>query len=59
MADAMEPFGQDVQQEAPDELVGRQRHGAVSGLSVAAVVLVAEAAGGDAPTAGFGLVTRL
>ena len=45
MADAMEPLGQDVEQEAPNELVGRQRHRAVSRLPVMAVVLVAE---GDA-----------
>ena len=27
MPDAVEPFGQDMQQEAPDELVGSERHG--------------------------------
>ena len=42
VADAVKPLGQDVEQEAPDELVGRERHCAVSRLPVAAVVLVAE-----------------
>ena len=42
MADAMKPFWQNVQQEAPDELVGAECHGAVSRLPVAAVILVAE-----------------
>ena len=41
----MEPLGQDVEQEAPDELVGRERHRAEPRPAVAAVVLVAE---GDA-----------
>ena len=45
VADAVEPLGQDVEQEAPDELVGRQRHRAVPRLPVVAVILVAE---GDA-----------
>ena len=45
VADAMEPLGQDVEQEAPDEFVWRQRHRAVPRPSVAAVVLEAE---GDA-----------
>src|SRR6516164_8925873 len=31
-----------MEQEAPDELVGAERHGAVSRLPVAAVILVAE-----------------
>src|SRR5712691_5385716 len=35
-------LGQDVEQEAPDEFVGRQRHRAVPRPSVAAVVLEAE-----------------
>jgi hypothetical protein len=38
----VEPLGQDVEQEAPDELVGRQRHGAEPLPPVAAVILVAE-----------------
>src|SRR5919106_4075316 len=42
VADAVEALGQDVEQEAPDELVRRQRHGAVSLLPVATVVLVSE-----------------
>src|SRR6516162_854338 len=41
----MEPLGQDVEQKAPDEFAGRQRHRAVPRRSVAAVVLEAE---GDA-----------
>ena len=45
VTDAVEALGQDVEQEAPDELVGRERHGAEPRLPVAAVVLVAE---GDA-----------
>jgi len=43
VADAVEPLGQDVEQEAPDELVGRECHRAVSRPPVAAVVLVVEA----------------
>jgi hypothetical protein len=38
----MKPFWQNVQQEAPDELVGAECHGGVSRLPVAAVILVAE-----------------
>jgi len=38
----MEPLWQNVEQEAPDELAGRQRHRAVPHPAVAAVVLVAE-----------------
>src|SRR3954452_966861 len=45
MADAVKPLGQDVEQEAPDELVRCKRHGAIPRLPVAAVILVAE---GDA-----------
>jgi hypothetical protein len=45
MADAVKPLRQDVKQEAPDELVGGERHGALVLGAVAAVVLVAE---GDA-----------
>ena len=40
MTDAMEPLGQGVEQEAPNKLVGHQRHRAISGLPVMAVVLV-------------------
>src|SRR5713226_5123080 len=43
VTDAVEPVGQNVEQEAPDELVGRERHRAKARLAVAAVVLVAEA----------------
>ncbi len=50
VADAVKALGQHVHEEAPDELVGGQRHGAVAGVAVAAIVLVAE---GDA-----GLVER-
>jgi len=42
MADAMEPFGQNVHQEAPDELVGGERHRAIPGRPVEAIVLVAK-----------------
>ena len=42
VADAMEPLGQNVEQEAPDELAGRKRHRAKPLPAVAAVVLVAE-----------------
>src|SRR5271155_724999 len=42
VADTVEALWQNVEQEAPDELVGRQRHGAISRPPVAAVVLVAE-----------------
>ena len=45
MADAVKSLGQDVEQEAPDELVGGERHRAIPRLPVAAVILVAE---GDA-----------
>ena len=38
----MEPLGQDVEQEAPDELVGRERHRAIPRPPVAAVILEAE-----------------
>ena len=51
MPDAVEAPGQDVQQEAADELVGAKRHGAVAFGALAAVVLVSE---GDA-----GLVARV
>jgi hypothetical protein len=42
VADAMEALRQNVEQKAPDELVGAERHDAVPRLPVAAVVLVAE-----------------
>jgi len=45
MADAMEALRQNVEQQAPDELAGRQRHRAKPLPAVAAVVLEAE---GDA-----------
>src|SRR6266581_1541569 len=38
----MKPLWQNVEQEAPDELVGAERHGAVPRRPVAAVILVAE-----------------
>src|SRR5215468_2700832 len=38
----MKPLWQNVEQEAPDELVGAERHCAVPRRSVAAVILVAE-----------------
>jgi hypothetical protein len=40
VSDAMKPLRQDVEQEAPDELVGAERHGAVPRLPVAAGILV-------------------
>jgi len=42
VADAMKPLGQNVEQEAPDELVGTEHHCAVARLPVAAVILVPE-----------------
>ena len=45
VANAMEALRQNVEQEAPDELIGGERHGAVPHPPVAAVVLVPE---GDA-----------
>jgi hypothetical protein len=42
VADAVEALGEDVQQEAPDELAGREGHGPVALLPVPAVVLVSE-----------------
>ena len=42
MADAMKPLWQNVEQEAPDELIGAECHRAVPRLPVAAVILVAE-----------------
>src|SRR6266478_4715365 len=42
VADAMESLRQNVEQEAPDELAGRERHRAKPLPGVAAVVLVAE-----------------
>src|SRR6266851_1251546 len=38
----MEPLWEDVEEEAPDELVGGERHGAEPRLPVAAIVLVTE-----------------
>src|SRR3979490_107152 len=45
VADAMEALGEDVDQEAADELIGGERHPLVSRAAVGAVVLVPE---GDA-----------
>src|SRR3954454_16527220 len=45
VADAVKSFGQNVKQEASDELVGGKGHRAIPHLPVAAVILVAE---GDA-----------
>ena len=42
MADAMKPLRQDVDQEAADELVGRQRHRLVSVTFLDPVVLPLE-----------------
>src|SRR5712691_4754566 len=41
----MEPLWEDVEEEAPDELVGGERHGAEPRLPVAAIVLVTEGHG--------------
>ena len=38
----MKPLWENVQQEAPDELVGAERHRAIPGRAVAAIVPVAE-----------------
>src|SRR6516162_1490270 len=54
----MEPRRQNVEQEAPDELIGGERHCAVPRLPVAAVILVAEdhaaLVEGNQPTVGDG-----
>jgi hypothetical protein len=42
VADAMKPLWQNVELEAPDELVGAERHCAVPCLPVAAAIFVAE-----------------
>src|SRR5215472_7727392 len=42
VADAMKPLWQYVEQKAPDELVGTERHCAVPRLPAAAIILVAE-----------------
>ena len=42
MADAVKALGQDVHKEAPDELVGVERHGAMAVSTTAAVILVSE-----------------
>src|SRR6516165_9279561 len=42
VADAMKPLWQNMEQEAPDELVGAEGHCAVSRLTVAVVILVPE-----------------
>ena len=42
VTDAVEALGQNVHEEASDELVDGQRHGAVAGVAVAAVILVSE-----------------
>src|SRR4029077_3797293 len=43
MTDAVYPVGQNVEQEAPDEFAGQERHRAKPLPAVAAVILVAEA----------------
>jgi hypothetical protein len=42
VADAVEALGQDVDEEAPDELVGWQRHGRVPTWSLDPVILPLE-----------------
>lgn len=42
MADAVKALRQNVEQKAPDELVGGERHGALAFGAVATVVFVAE-----------------
>src|SRR5262249_12785016 len=49
VADAMKPLWENVEQEAPDELAGGERHCAVPRLAVAAGILFA---GGHAPRVG-------
>ena len=49
MSDAMESLRQHVDQEAPDELVGRQRHRLIAGRPVDPIILVRE---GDAVVVG-------
>src|ERR1035438_3871463 len=46
MANAVKAVGQDVQQEAADELVRIERHNAVAGLALAPVILPFEADAG-------------
>ena len=46
MADAVEAVGQDVDQEAADELVGGERHKLVASVALGPVILPFE---GDAP----------
>jgi hypothetical protein len=43
MPDAVKALGQDMQQKAPDELVGRKRHGAIACRAFAPIILEAEA----------------
>jgi hypothetical protein len=45
VTDAVEALGQDVRQEAADELVGRQRHGLVAAKSLDPVILPFEGEG--------------
>src|SRR5674476_571700 len=58
VADAVEALGQDVDQEAADELVGRQRHGRVPTWSLDPVILPLERnvgiVGWDQPAVGDG-----
>ena len=56
MTDAVEPVGQDMDQEAADELVGVERHQLVAGIGLGAVILPFEshafAVEGDQPAIG-------
>ena len=58
MTDAVEPVGQDVDQEAADELVGVERHELVAGVALGPVILPFEshalAVEGDEPAVGNG-----
>jgi len=42
VADAMEALRQNVEQEAPDEFIGAERHHTITVSAVAAIILVAE-----------------
>ena len=56
VTDAVEPVGQDVDQEAADELVGVERHELVAGVALGPVILPFEghalAVEGDEPAIG-------
>ena len=63
MADAVEPVGQDVDQEAADELVGGERHQLVACSNLGRVILPFEshalAVEGDEPAVGNSDAVRI